>query len=808
MVLVLALPQVHGGQVADVGGKGASLGELTRIPGVRVPDGFCVTTAAFARAAVDAGPVPDDVASAICRAVARCGADASYAVRSSATDEDLPGASFAGQHDSYLNVRGPDVLAHVRRCWASLFSDRAVAYRRRAGIDDRGVAMGVVVQRMVDARASGVVFTADPVTSNRRLASVEAVPGLGDALVSGRATPDVYAVRDGALAARTIAGQREHPALTDAQAVALVELARRVEAHFGCPQDIEWCLDDDGRFWIVQARPITTLFPVPETGDGANHVFVSVGHQQMMTDPMKPLGLSFWQLTTPRPMSEAGGRLFVDVTRGLASPQSRTALIDALGRSDPRIGEALQAIVDRGDFLPAPGDGPVRMPPASPPDSFEPDPALVGELIARTEASRAALERDIATLSGAELLAFIRADLQQDLKQVVFDPRGLRVIMAAMDASFRLRERLEEWLGERDAVDTLTQAVARNVTSDMGLALLDVADVVREHPAVVAFLEDAPGERFFDELPALPGGAQARAAIEDFLCAYGMRCPGEIDITRPRWRERPDMLVPMILADVRSFAPGEARRRIEDGRARALAKEAELLARLRALPGGDDKAAEVKRMIDRVRTFIGFREYPKYGMVGRYWVYKQALLAEARRLVAAGVLGDAEDVFFLRFAELEELAAGGRLGDDRIRARRDALRGYEALRPPRVFTSDGEVLSGTERREGLPAGALAGLPVCAGTVEGRARVVLDPARADLEPGDILVTTFTDPSWTPLFLGVAGLVTEVGGVMTHGAVIAREYGLPAVVGVEDATRAIPDGRRIRVNGTDGYVELLP
>ena len=288
-----------------------------------------------------------------------------------------------------------------------------------------------------------------------------------------------------------------------------------------------------------------------------------------------------------------------------------------------------------------------------------------------------------------------------------------------------------------------------------------------------------------------------------------MRCVGEIDITRPRWSERPTTLVPVILDNIRNFEPGARRRRFEQGRQRAEKKERDVLERLRALPDGERKAEETKRMIDRVRTFIGYREYPKYAIVSRYFVYKQALLAEAERLVQAHVLAEKEDVFYLTFQEFHDVVAYEPGGDDQlIRQRKDEFRSYQALTPPRVLTSDGEVLSGAYRRDDVPAGALVGLAVSAGTVEGRARVILDIADADLEADDILVTAYTDPSWSPLFVAIKGLVTQVGGVMTHGAVIAREYGLPAVVGVENATRLIQDGQRIRVNGTDGYVEILP
>src|SRR5919202_48341 len=483
---VLGFQEIDQTQVAVVGGKGAHLGELSRIEGLRVPAGFCVTTDAFQRImaeapsiddrldrlsrlkpddreairalsaeirrAIEGIAIPDDLAAAITRALARLGEQAAYAVRSSATAEDLPTASFAGQQDTYLNVVGPAaILQHVSRCWASLFTERAVTYRLRNGLDHRKVHMAVVVQQMVFPQASGILFTADPVTSNRKVASVEASLGLGEALVSGVVNADVYKVRDGEVVAKAVATKRlaihatpaggtqeqaieperqDEPALTDAQVVRLAQLGRRIEAHFRRPPDIELGFVDDD-FQILQSRPITTLFPIPAAGDRENHVYVSVGHQQMMTDSMKPLGLSFWQMTTPRPMAEAGGRLFVDVTQVLASPTSRAGFLGMLGKSDPLIEDALQTILDRGDFIPSlPDEGPAWVPPgggaATP---VETDPAIVAELIGRSQASIAALKRDIQGKSGSALLDFILADLQE-LKRILFDPRSHQAIMA------------------------------------------------------------------------------------------------------------------------------------------------------------------------------------------------------------------------------------------------------------------------------------------------------------------------------------------------------------------------------------------
>lgn len=843
---LLGLQEVGRADTAVVGGKGANLGELSRLEGIRVPDGFCVSTEAFKRVIGAAPPIgdlldrlallkaedreairelaavireviegiaiPEDVGEAITRSLAGLGEQEACAVRSSATAEDLPAASFAGQHDTYLSVIGePAILKHIRRCWASLFTERAVAYRLQHGFDHRKVHMAVVVQKMLLPQAAGVLFTADPVTASRKVAAIEAGFGLGEVLVSGLVSADAYKVRDGQIVEKAIAtGHRDRQVLTDAQIVRLARLGRRIEGHFGQPQDIEWCLVED-ELHIVQSRAITTLYPIPEAGDPGNHVYVSVGHQQMMTDAMKPLGLSLFQLTAARPMHAAGGRLFVDVTKELASPASRDVLLDVLGRSDPLIRDALATLIERGGFIEtspgdptAPGPGKAATSPAG--SQLEDDPAIVADLVARGRASIEALRREIAAKSGTDLLDFILEDVRL-VKQSLTDPRSFGAIMAGMSAAAWINERMLAWLGEKSAADALSRSVPNSVTSEMGLALLDVADVIRPHPAVVAYLRHATDDGFLEGLLPLEGGRAAHDALRAFLDTYGMRCAGEIDVTRTRWREAPTTLVSLILGNIRNFEPGEGGRKFERGRQEASKKEHELLERLKQVPDGERKAGETERMIRRLRTFIGYREYPKYGIVNRYFLYRRALLEEAGRLVRADVLHTREDIYCLTFQELHEVVRTHRL-DPRILSERNAEHErHRRLTPPRVLTSDGEIVAGAYRRADLPADALVGLPVSAGVVEGRARVLSDMADAELEVGDILVTAFTDPSWTPLFVSIRGLVTEVGGRMTHGAVIAREYGLPAVVGVVNATRLIRDGQRVRVHGTDGYVEIL-
>lgn len=442
----------------------------------------------------------------------------------------------------------------------------------------------------------------------------------------------------------------------------------------------------------------------------------------------------------------------------------------------------------------------------------ENDPAIVQELIRRSQTSVEELKQKIRSKSGVELFDFIREDMQE-VKKSLFNPESMGVIVAAMDASAWVNEKMNAWLGEKNAADVISQSVSNNITSEMGLDLLDVADAIRPYPEVISYLQQSKEDPSL-ELPTLAnalskldGGKQAWDAIDTYLEKYGMRCAGEVDITKARWREKPATLIPMILSHIKNFEPGESVRKFEQGKQKALKKEQELLDRLKQLPDGEEKARETKRMIDLIRNYAGYREYPKYSLINRYFVFKQAMLKEAEQLAQAGIIADKEDVYYLSFEEFREVVATHQLNPQLIDQRKEDYKIYEKLTPPRMITSDGEIISGEYKREDLPAGAMAGLAVSTGIIEGRARVILSMDDADLEEGDILVTAFTDPSWTPLFVSIKGLVTEVGGLMTHGAVIAREYGLPAVVSLEHATKLIKDGQRIRVNGTDGYVEIL-
>lgn len=867
---ILGFNELDKTKIALAGGKGANLGELSQIDEILVPNGFCVSTGAFRKIIEEASqldelleqlallkledrtkitelsaeirqiieemPISDEISAEIVAYLAKSGDRLAYAVRSSATAEDLPTASFAGQQDTYLNIVGAEsILHHISKCWASLFTERAVIYRIQHGFDHRKVHLAVVVQQMVFPEAAGILFTADPVSGHRKITSIDASFGLGEAMVSGIVNADVYKIQNGELIEKKIptkkvaiyalpeGGTQEQrlgplqqiaQVLSDEQILVLAATGSKIEAHFGHPQDIEWCLVDD-KFYIVQSRPITTLFPIPEANDTENHVYISVGHQQMMTDPIKPLGLSFYLMVTSAPMRKAGGRLFVDVSKLMIAPQTRKNVLEAMEQSDPLIKDALMKVLERGDFLQVmPDDAPQQSEEQAPKVALTTgarkkvanDPIIITDLIKRNEESLATLKHEIKAKAGVELFDFIRQDIG-NIKQFLADIRSMNVILGAMDAIVWINEQVCEWLGEKKVADTIAQSVPHNITSEMGLALLDVADVIRPYSGLIDYLQQVKDDDFMAKLPAFEGGEAAREAIEDFLNRYGMRCAGEIDITRTRWSEKPATLIPMIVNNIRSFEPGESRRKFEQGKKESYEKEQDILTRLKQLPDGEQKAEEVKQMISLIRNFMGYREYPKYYIVSRYFVYKQAMMQEAEKLVQAQVLAEKEDCYYLSFDEFQEVVGTNRLDYGLIKQRKEDYRQYEKLTPPRVITSDGEIVTGKYKREHLPANALVGLPVSAGVIEGRARVILNMAEADIEDGDILVTAFTDPSWTPLFVAIKGLVTEVGGLMTHGAVIAREYGLPAVVGVENATKLIRDKQRIRVHGTEGFVEVL-
>lgn len=868
---VLFFYEINRTSISCVGGKGANLGEMTQA-GFPVPKGFCVTTDAYKdfletstemssffadldrtepsdldrirgigeriRTHLQQLPIPIPIQDAVIQALIKQGADESYAIRSSATAEDLPNASFAGQQDTYLNVKGQEeVLQHVRNCWASLFTDRAIVYRAKNGFDHRAIYLSIVVQQMVMPDISGILFTADPGNGNRTVVSIDASFGLGEAIVSGQVSADLYKVKDNTIVSKKISKkkiaiyslpeggtvtkeilseQQEQQALTDKQIIELAALGKKIEQHYGVPQDIEFCVANDALF-VVQSRPITTLYPLPDTLPRPLRIFLSFGHVQMMTNVMKPLGLSVLQQIFPASMLKiAGGRLFLDITDILHYRIARKIFPSFLMNVDEGMSRAVNAIVSRPDFIEDSQSShstlfsTVRK--IVVPNARKAWKILRGgdlkDAIAKiktyTLKRRQSTQQSLYGKQGAECIIVVQQQLESMLLDILNNV--IPYIWPGMFANLLLKKAITCQFENQVELNRLNKSLPNNVTSEMGLELGDLADMLRELPEVQEYLKKADDQTFYSGFDYVSGGGRFKRAFVKFIDKYGMRCPGEIDITSPRWYEAPTQLNSALFSHMQSLRPGEHRQRFAEGR-----KEAEDASHiiLKTVERNYFKTKIMKRLIAVYRYLGGLREQHKYILICAMGECKKAIMEEADTLIQKGVLSHANDVYFLKLNELVKVLQGSFEGNvsSLIVKRKEEYDRYQGLKPPRVMTSEGEIVIVPSNKENIPEGTIIGSPVSAGIAEGIARVILKPENAILKEGEILVAPHTDPGWTPLFASAVAVVTEVGGLMTHGAVVAREYGIPAVVGVDDATTLIKDGERIKVNGDLGYIEIL-
>jgi rifampicin phosphotransferase len=897
--LTLPFDRIDATDLPRVGGKGANLGALTRA-GIPVPPGFCVTTAAFdrflaglpdadarftalaavsgadagearaaaeaMRAALDGLAVPPEVAAAVVAAWRVLGTAHSLAVRSSATAEDLPGASFAGQQDTYLNIQGEAALLDaVRRCWISLFTDRAVLYRARGGFDHRAVRLSVVVQRLVDPEVSGILFTADPVSGHRGVVAIDAGWGLGEALVSGLVSADLYRVDrkrraileatagDKAFAIRSVPGGgtrqealvdplRHGRVLDDAQVLALADLGGRIEKHYGgVPQDVEWCIAG-GEINVVQARPITSLFPIPgasgaaHEGDSGLRIYLSFGHLQMMTDAMPRLAREVWGYFFPagkapskgpddpaspsRVLVDAGSRLFIDATEVLRIPRVRSALVGFLGVMYEALGRSVAALAARPEL--GRGDTSLGSVAAGAARILGP---VLGRvpwvlLCADPDAGAAWVDRTLeaipararARIEGAGTPAERIRQCAREINAIFTEVRPplARMVAGVLAHRVLLRFAQGRWAdGVRGDVDALLRGLPGNVTTAMDLAVGDLADLVRPHPELAALLARGPWAEVRAQLEGVAGGAAFATAFAAFLARYGDRGSGEIDVSRPRFRDEPALLFRVITGGLSATrAAGEHRRQRAAQVAVGEAAQQRLVEAAGHGAAGPLRGWWVSRLCRVARAGMGLREHPKFMIVRILGAVRAEVLAAGATLLERGQIASSAHVWHLGFDEL----AAALLDPSRdlraeLSARDEVFRRDAPRTPPIVISSEGETPTLTIDRADLPPGALAGTAASSGVVEGVARVLRDPDREVLQAGEILVAPFTDPGWTPLFIHAAAVVTEVGGLMTHGAVIAREYGIPAVVSVAGATERIRTGQRIRVDGTRGFVQIL-
>ncbi|GLZ34190.1 phosphoenolpyruvate synthase [Lentzea sp. NBRC 105346] len=814
MSLVLDFSAIDGTMLPVVGGKAANLGELTKA-GLPVPQGFCVTTDAYRMVATTAdpahareqllnAPVPDEVARAIVAEYEKLGENVPVAVRSSATAEDLPFASFAGQQDTFLNVVGADdVLDAVRRCWASLWTERAVSYRESNGIDHGSVFLAVVVQRMVDSAVSGVMFTANPVTGKRDQVVIDASPGLGEAVVSGAVNPDHFVVDGNEIVERRLGDKRlairskrgggtehvtseanEEPCLTDAQILELADLGARVQEYYGSPQDTEWAIDADGSLHLTQARPITTLFPVPDR-EGF-HVYFCFSLAQGLERPITPAGRAAFReiaksaleivVGDPKSQSytEAGERIFFDFTNVMRSRVGREFVGRLLGVMEARSAEVLKSLHD---------DPRLTVTQSSPWPAIKRVLRLARRFHLPVTAVRALVNPEKAAAKALrlkeEVLGRARGmTVEQALRECTIPviPRIMPTVLVGFAMLGLVSKIVRTKPGE---LQTILRGLPNNITTEMDLALWDLARRLRDDPVARQEFENGGG-------------------LDEFMSLWGDRAVAEIDLGLPRWSEDPAY----VRGVVRNYLKLEDDSMAPDALFARGAAEAEAMIETLARRARG-RGWLVRFALKRTRLLAGLREYPKYLIITLFGRLRKEISAIGDQLVAADRLDARDDVFFLTFEEMRSPQGDLRplVGERREVYDREMRRRHI----PRVLLSDGT--EPEAHRGPVAEGDLVGTPASAGTVTGTARVVMDPVGAHLEPGEILVAPSTDPGWTPLFLTAGGLVMEMGGANSHGAVVAREYGIPAVVGVREAVTRIKTGDTITVDGATGVVSTL-
>lgn len=798
--LVVDLRDLGKGDLPLAGGKGANLGELIRA-GFPVPPGFVVTTAAYDRAAAAGAnresllraPIPDDLAEAVRAAYRALGAPA-VAVRSSATAEDLPEAAFAGQQDTFLNVVGePELLEAMRRCWASLFTDRAVAYRERQKVDPATVKLAVVVQRLVPAEWAGVMFTANPVTGARAEVVVDGSPGLGESVVSGLVTPDHFLLRRRAwgfqvlerargrreLAVRPKAGGGvEHVVglakgggMLDGRVVKrLAAMGARIAAHFGAPQDIEWTYDAGGTISIVQSRPVTALPPEPPKGRAGRGSVIQRMAAEMIPGRPYPLDLDVWLpalFRAPEPMFR---------TIGL-----RASILRALDVED---GVVLR-LSGRVPFRPGPG---VFLAPARilwrafrfDPRRFRSDRDLLRGL----QLTRELEKRDLGPLDWAGLHRHLRQ--VEDLPETVAGNLRGNYMWRGVLGVVRLRLLLA-MARRRDRVGALLSGTD-SLTSEANAALEVLAAKVRAEPELGRVFEERDGVELLAALRETAKGRELLGALQGFLDVHGHREVLISTAREPTWKDAPELVLGILKGLSEAPPPPRpAQKEWEQARDELLAGSA---------LGRPPLRGAFLSALSAARCVLQIREDTHYYGTMTLALLHRALREMGLRLVAAGALDAPEDIFHLRRSELEAWPPPAGLRE--IAARRKRAR--EAL-------GEGPLVDVRQfRPAGLERGAVArGTAGSPGLARGPVRVVRTPAEfGKLKAGDVLVAPFTNPAWTPLFQRAAAVVVDSGSAASHAAIVAREYGIPAVMGTGDGTERLTDGQRVKVDGDRGLV----
>src|SRR6266571_2332026 len=776
--VVLPFAAISRSSLSVAGGKAANLGELIRA-GLPVPPGFCVTTEAYqlvaegadldpilaelgttraddtvhlaelaitARARLLAAPMPNRVAEAIRKAYGELGKDepVPVAVRSSATAEDLPFASFAGQQETYLNIIGIEaVLDAVRRCWASLWTDRAVSYRASNGIDHRAVRLAVAIQQMVEASVAGVLFTANPLTGRRRQAVIDASPGLGEAVVSGAVNPDHFVVNTtiGEIVERRLGDKRviiqgtagggtrrtetsdgsDEACLSDEQVRAMAALGARFEAHYGAPQDTEWAIDPSGKLWLVQSRPITALYPLPDNAPDTDDVlraYFSLNVFQGVYRPLTPMGIAVLRLfgsamawlfhlaprdplRGPSILVEAGGRLFLDVTSALRTAIGRKFLLGAAQIAEARSAALFQQLTTdpRLSLVPTPRWRLIRAFGSLLAETRAPIyiiqallwPSTVQKRIVQVRALLQSLNDEAAeapaqdTADLADRLTAFEQLLQGRVKSVL---RVIPPMMASGLGSYALSGRLLEDIATPVEMQIVLRGLPHNPTTEMDLELWALAQRVRADAVAAQAVREMPPERLAQQYREGTLPPTLQQGLGEFLHDYGHRSVAEIDLGLPRWSEDPTHILG-VLANYLQLKDPDLAPNVQFHRG---AQEAEaMVATLtrRARRKGWLRGMLVGFFLKRTRALAGVREIPKFCLVLLLAYIRRSLLSISKEMEQAGWLENAGDIFFITLSEARAALTGEDMRQ-KVRERRASYE-HELQRRsiPRVLLSDG-----------------------------------------------------------------------------------------------------------------------
>jgi rifampicin phosphotransferase len=872
--------EIHASDVELVGGKGANLGEMTAA-GLPVPPGFCLTAAAYRdflhstgldqkiaallaaanledsqviesitgaiRALITNQPLPAAMAQEILHSYqvlhqqlgAPREAPLAVAVRSSATAEDLPTASFAGQQDTYLNVRGPQaLLEHVQSCWASLWTSRAASYRIQQGFDHQKVYLAVVVQAMIPSEISGIMFTANPINGDREAAVINASWGLGEAIVSGLVTPDMLLVhknRPEILSRQTASkdsqivygpdGGVEHretppdmqtlPALTDAKAFELVRLGVQIEQHHGSPQDIEWAYAR-GRWYILQVRPITTL-ETEKTGVGPEYhrtMFVEI-----FPDPLSPafasavqvlfksmLDFTFrtWGFQPPKEMQAVGvfydqpyfNRDYITAAFSSLSPPVRDLLVaqvtnpfaDHEGGSQmelslPYVRMAVNTLRFMLDF-----------------------PQVMPDIIENYHREVAKVEAlDVHSLTDTEIVATVKGMVYGSTRKLIdYD----FLLIAVVKRVFHLLGKLlEPYFGEETPAlrGKLVSGVTGNATMAANLRLWDLAQEVKASPVVIRLLHEFSGHELVEQLTQVPEGQAFLAHLEPFLKEFGHR-EVRLDIIYPTWCDDPTPVFNFIRGYLEIGADQDPHLQL----ARLALQRQELKQLVRARLVQERKGRYliwplIHWLLENTEFHTRERDTVHFEMTRIFPPFRRFLLELGQRWTERGLLTEPEQIFYVTLDEMEANARKPQSFAEVARERQKTFKVNQQRAWPDIIRGDQEIFlqhTGPVQEED---GRFRGVPGSPGIASGRACVISGPEEFHLlQKGDILIAPITNPVWTPLFSIASGIVTEVGGILSHGAIVAREYGIPAVMSIKDATRRIQHGEHIQVDGDRGFI----